>query len=95
MTSWWQTGIIYQIYPRSFQDENGDGVGDLAGLRRRLPYLAELGIDAIWLSPVFPRETDGERILVALNLGARPAAVNLPRNKRRLLLSSFCAATRA
>jgi len=54
MTNWWQTGIIYQIYPRSFQDENGDGVGDLAGIRRRVPYLAELGIDAIWLSPIFP-----------------------------------------
>jgi alpha-glucosidase len=54
MTHWWQRGVIYQIYPRSFQDESGDGVGDLAGIRRRLPYLAELGIDAIWLSPIFP-----------------------------------------
>ena len=54
MNSWWQTGIVYQIYPRSFQDESGDGVGDLAGIRRRLPYLAELGVDAIWLSPIFP-----------------------------------------
>jgi alpha-glucosidase len=54
MTAWWQSGIIYQIYPRSFQDASGDGVGDLAGIRRRLPYLAELGIDAIWLSPIFP-----------------------------------------
>ncbi|MBC6981927.1 alpha-amylase family glycosyl hydrolase [Caulobacter sp. 17J80-11] len=52
--SWWRSGVIYQVYPRSFQDGDGDGVGDLAGLRRRLPYLAELGIDAIWLSPVFP-----------------------------------------
>lgn len=51
---WWQTGIIYQIYPRSFQDESGDGVGDLNGIRRRLPYLAELGVDAVWLSPIFP-----------------------------------------
>jgi alpha-glucosidase len=54
MTTWWQTGIIYQIYPRSYQDASGDGVGDLAGIRRRLPYLAELGVDAIWLSPIFP-----------------------------------------
>jgi len=53
-TRWWQTGIIYQVYPRSFQDESGDGVGDLAGIRRRLPYLAELGVDAVWLSPIFP-----------------------------------------
>ena len=50
---WWQTGIIYQIYPRSFQDSNQDGVGDLVGIIRRLPYLVELGVDAIWLSPVF------------------------------------------
>ena len=54
MNTWWQTGIVYQIYPRSFQDENGDGVGDLNGIRRRLPYLAELGVDAVWLSPIFP-----------------------------------------
>jgi alpha-glucosidase len=54
MSSWWQSGIIYQIYPRSFADASGDGVGDLAGIRRRLPYLAELGVDAIWLSPIFP-----------------------------------------
>jgi len=50
---WWQTAVIYQIYPRSFQDSNGDGVGDLAGITRRLPYLAELGVDAVWLSPIF------------------------------------------
>jgi len=54
MSNWWQTGIIYQIYPRSFADASGDGVGDLSGIRRRLPYLAELGVDAIWLSPIFP-----------------------------------------
>ncbi|RDV05404.1 alpha-amylase family glycosyl hydrolase [Undibacter mobilis] len=50
---WWQTGVIYQIYPRSFQDENGDGVGDLKGITRRLDYVAGLGVDAVWLSPVF------------------------------------------
>ena len=50
---WWQTATIYQIYPRSFQDSDGDGVGDLCGLQQRLPYLAELGVDAIWLSPIF------------------------------------------
>src|SRR5665213_1317541 len=52
--SWWQDGIFYQIYPRSFQDSNADGVGDIAGIAGRLPYLEALGIDAIWLSPVFP-----------------------------------------
>jgi alpha-glucosidase len=50
---WWQTGVIYQIYPRSFQDSDDDGVGDLRGIVQRLPYLAELGIDAVWLSPIF------------------------------------------
>src|SRR6202051_5079956 len=52
--SWWRNGVFYQIYPRSFQDSNADGVGDLAGIVERLPYLRELGVDAIWLSPVFP-----------------------------------------
>ena len=51
---WWQTGIIYQIYPRSFQDTNADGVGDLNGIRRRLDYLEALNVDAIWISPIFP-----------------------------------------
>jgi alpha-glucosidase len=52
-TRWWQTAVIYQIYPRSFQDSSRDGVGDLPGIIRRLPYLAELGVDAVWLSPIF------------------------------------------
>jgi alpha-glucosidase len=51
---WWQTGVIYQIYPRSFQDSNGDGIGDLRGVLRRLDYLEWLGIDAVWLSPIYP-----------------------------------------
>ena len=51
---WWQRGVVYQIYPRSFQDTNRDGVGDLEGILRRLEYCAALGIDAIWLSPIYP-----------------------------------------
>ncbi|MBW8855451.1 MAG: alpha-amylase, partial [Bradyrhizobium sp.] len=51
---WWQQGVIYQIYPRSFQDANGDGIGDLKGITQRLDYLSWLGIDPIWLSPIFP-----------------------------------------
>src|SRR5690348_12894062 len=51
---WWQRGVVYQIYPRSFQDTNGDGVGDLGGILRRLEYCAALGIDAIWLSSIYP-----------------------------------------
>lgn len=51
---WWTNAVVYQVYPRSFADSNGDGVGDLRGLRSKLDYLAELGIDVIWLSPVYP-----------------------------------------
>src|SRR5262245_5728818 len=51
---WWQTAVIYQIYPRSFQDQNGDGVGDLAGILSRVDYLSWLGVDAVWISPFYP-----------------------------------------
>jgi alpha-glucosidase len=51
---WWQTGVVYQIYPRSFADANGDGIGDLAGITARLEYLQWLGVEAIWLSPCYP-----------------------------------------
>lgn len=50
---WWKGAVIYQIYPRSFQDSNGDGVGDLIGIRNRLEYIADLGVDGIWISPFF------------------------------------------
>jgi alpha-glucosidase len=52
-TPWWQHGIVYQIYPRSFQDTNGDGIGDLAGITRRLDYLVWLGVDAVWVCPIY------------------------------------------
>jgi alpha-glucosidase len=51
---WWQTGVFYQIYPRSFADSSGDGVGDLEGICGKLDYLAWLGVDAVWLSPIYP-----------------------------------------
>ena len=54
MTHWWQSGTIYQVYPRSFQDSDGDGVGDLKGIEARLDHLVALGVDAVWLSPIFP-----------------------------------------
>src|SRR5512134_2692436 len=52
MKKWWQQGVIYQIYPRSFMDSNGDGVGDLPGILSPLDYIASLGVDAVWLSPI-------------------------------------------
>jgi len=51
---WWQSAVVYQIYPRSFQDSNGDGVGDLAGIAQRADYLQWLGVDAVWISPFYP-----------------------------------------
>jgi alpha-glucosidase len=51
--AWWQTGVIYQVYPRSFQDTDGDGVGDLRGILARLDYLVGLGVDAVWVSPIY------------------------------------------
>jgi alpha-glucosidase len=51
---WWQRGVVYQIYPRSFADATGDGIGDLRGIRARLDHLAWLGVDAVWLSPIYP-----------------------------------------
>ena len=52
--SWWQTAVVYQVYIRSFADGNGDGIGDIQGMRARLPYLAQLGVDAIWINPWYP-----------------------------------------
>jgi alpha-glucosidase len=51
---WWKRAVIYEVYPRSFQDSNGDGIGDLRGILNRLSYLADLGVDAIWISPFYP-----------------------------------------
>ncbi|MCI5595635.1 MAG: alpha-glucosidase [Lachnospiraceae bacterium] len=58
MKSWWKEAVVYQIYPRSFKDSNGDGIGDLNGITEKLDYLKELGIDVIWLSPVYESPND-------------------------------------
>ncbi len=54
LENWWKNAVIYEIYPRSFQDSNGDGIGDLNGITQRLDYLKTLGVDAIWLTPIYP-----------------------------------------
>ena len=52
--NWWRQATVYQIYPRSFADANGDGIGDLKGITSKVPYLEKLGVDAVWLSPFYP-----------------------------------------
>ena len=60
--AWWRGAVIYQIYPRSFCDSNGDGVGDLPGIIEKLDYVASLGVDGIWLSPILRLADEGLRI---------------------------------
>ena len=69
---WWQNGVIYQIYPRSFQDSGADGVGDLKGIEARLDYLVDLGIDAVWVSPFYPSPMADFGYDVADYVGADP-----------------------
>ena len=56
--AWWKESVVYQIYPRSFCDSNGDGVGDLQGIISKLDYLKELGVDVVWLSPIYDSPND-------------------------------------
>ena len=53
-SSWWKSAVIYQIYIRSFQDSNGDGIGDISGIIQRLDYLEWLGVDTVWITPFYP-----------------------------------------
>ena len=55
---WWRSAVVYQIYPRSFADSDADGVGDLRGIAGRLDYLKRLGVDVLWLSPIYPSPQD-------------------------------------
>jgi glycosidase len=84
--TWWKHATIYEIYPRSFQDSNGDGVGDLNGITQRLDYLQELGVDAIWISPMYPspqvyRVSAAETAekLMSANVGSTSTRVSLTR----------------
>jgi alpha-glucosidase len=70
---WWQDAVVYQIYPRSYADSNGDGIGDLPGIRSRIPYLKDLGVDAIWLSPFFPSPQEDHGYDVADFMDVEPA----------------------
>ena len=54
MRHWWEDAVFYQIYPRSFMDSNGDGIGDIRGIESRLDHITSLGADALWISPIFP-----------------------------------------
>jgi glycosidase len=67
---WWKESVVYQIYPRSFKDSNNDGIGDLQGIISKLDYLCDLGIDVIWLSPVYksPNADNGYDIRYIRNL---------------------------
>src|SRR5258708_18600368 len=69
---WWRGAVIYQIYPRSFLDTNGDGIGDLKGIAERLAYVAGLGVDAIWVSPFFKSPMAHFRYHVADSCAADP-----------------------
>src|SRR5690349_9054558 len=69
---WWQRAVIYQIYPRSFQDSNGDGIGDLRGILQRLDYLESLGVNAVWLSPIYPSPMDDFGYDVSDYVGIHP-----------------------
>ncbi len=71
-SDWWRGATLYQIYPRSFADANGDGVGDLAGVTAKLPYVAALGVDGLWLSPFFTSPMRDFGYDVADHLGVDP-----------------------
>ena len=80
--AWWRDAVIYQVYPRSFADADGDGIGDLPGITARLPHLRDLGVDAVWLSPFYTLAA-GRRRLRRRRLPRRRPAVRHPRRLRR------------
>src|SRR5690348_17458766 len=81
---WWREAIIYQVYTRSFADANGDGVGDLAGVRDRLPYLRDLGVDGLWFNPWYPSPGADNGYDISDYRSTDPASGTLPEAEGRL-----------
>lgn len=71
---WWRDAVIYEVYPRSFSDANGDGDGDLRGIRERLAYLADLGVDGIWIAPWYPSPWSTAATTSATTPGSTPCS---------------------
>src|SRR5438046_6731777 len=84
---WWQHAVVYQVYPRSYADSNGDGIGDLPGVVSRLDHLEWLGVDAVWLSPTFPSPNADWGYDVADYLGVHPD-LGTPADLERLLVEA-------
>ena len=78
LPAWWKEAVIYQIYPRSFKDSDGDGVGDLQGIISKLEYIKSLGVDAVWLNPIFssPNDDNGYDISDYKNIMSEFGAMN-------------------
>src|SRR5918998_4979272 len=84
---WWRDGVLYQIYPRSYQDSDGDGIGDLPGIVERLDHLAWLGVDGIWLNPTFPSPNRDWGYDVADFYGVHPD-LGTPADLERLIVEA-------
>ena len=82
--AWWKDAVIYQIYPRSFQDSNGDGIGDIPGIISRLDHIRDLGADAIWLSPVYCSPNADNGYDINYMAGGTGDAVVIQRHLHRL-----------
>ena len=86
---WWRGAAIYQIYPRSFQDSNGDGIGDLCGITARLDHVARLGVDAIWISPFFTSPMMDFGYDVADYCKVDPKPLSKVKNRHAVTAASF------